>query len=127
MPGSTKKRASSPPASTVSRPTSGGKRRRRLDQRTRTARAEARDAREALLDAALAVCAERGYALAAVEVIAERAGYSKGAIYWHFSGKEELFQALYEERVDRPWRETIALLETAPPETDMAQDANRRF
>jgi AcrR family transcriptional regulator len=102
-------------------------RRRRLDQRTRTARAEGRDGRAALLEAAAEVFARRGYRDASVDEIAERAGYSKGAIYFHFSGKEDLFFALLEERIDRPLREAIKLLEVAPPEDDMAAEANRRF
>jgi AcrR family transcriptional regulator len=102
-------------------------RRRRLDRRTRTARAEGRDGRAALLQAAAEVFAQCGYRDASVDEIAERAGYSKGAIYFHFSGKEGLFFALLEERIDRPMREAIKLLEFAPPEDDMAAEANRRF
>jgi AcrR family transcriptional regulator len=102
-------------------------RRRRLDQRTRTARAEGRDGRAALLQAAMEVFAQRGYRDASVDEIAERAGYSKGAIYFHFSGKDDLFFALLEERIDQPMREAIKLLESAPPEDDMAAEANRHF
>lgn len=101
--------------------------RSRLDQRTRSARAERRDGRVALLEAAAEVFAQRGYRDASVDEIAERAGYSKGAIYFHFSSKEGLFFALLEERIDRPMREAIKLLESAPPEDDMAAEANRRF
>jgi AcrR family transcriptional regulator len=103
------------------------RRRRRLDQRTRRARAERRDGRAALLDAAMDVFAQRGYRDASVDEIAERAGYSKGAIYFHFSGKDDLFFALLEERIDRPLRDAIKLLESAPPQQDMAVEANRRF
>ncbi len=73
------------------------------------------------------VFAERGYRDASVDEIAERAGYSKGAIYFHFSGKNDLFFALLEERVDRPVREAFKLLQSASPEDDMAAEANRRF
>jgi AcrR family transcriptional regulator len=73
------------------------------------------------------VFAEHGYRDASVDEIAERAGYSKGALYWHFSSKDDLFFALLEERIDRPWREAIALLESAPPEHDMAPEASQRF
>src|SRR5580693_6909517 len=100
------------------------KRRRRLDRRTRTARAEGRDGRAALLEAAMEVFARRGYRDASVDEIAERAGYSKGAIYFHFSGKDDLFFALLEDRIDQPMREAIKLLESAPAEDDMAAQAN---
>jgi len=99
----------------------------RLDRRTRAARAEGGDTRGALLDAAAEVFAERGFRDASVDEVARRAGFSKGALYWHFAGKDELFMALLEERVDRPMREMIELLESAPPQQDMGPEASRRF
>jgi AcrR family transcriptional regulator len=99
----------------------------RVDQRTRAARSQGRAARGELLTAALRVFARRGYREAGVEEIAAEAGYSKGALYWHFSGKQELFLALVEERVDAPMRERIALLESAPPELDMSLEATLAF
>ena len=99
----------------------------RIDRRTRTARAEGRDGREALLEAAAEVFALRGYRDSSVDEIAQRAGYSKGAVYWHFASKDDLFLALLEERIDRPTREMIELLESAPPEQDMVPEANQRF
>src|SRR5438270_12903421 len=91
----------------------------RLDRRTRVARAQGRESRAELLTAALRVFAQRGYQQAGVDEIAAAAGYSKGALYWHFSGKEDLLLALVEERIDAPMREMVALLESAPPDQDM--------
>ena len=108
-------------------PTATPHRAARLDRRTRSARAERRDARAALLRAAAAVFSERGFRDASVDDIAHRAGYSKGAIYWHFESKDDLFFALLEERLERPTREMIELLESAPPEQDMGPEASRRF
>ena len=45
-----------------------------------------------ILDAALAVFADRGLAAARLEDIAKRAGLSKGTIYLYFPNKEELFR-----------------------------------
>jgi AcrR family transcriptional regulator len=101
--------------------------RSRLDRRTRAARAEGRRARDDLLAAALRVFARRGYRPAGVDEIAAEAGYSKGALYWHFAGKAELLTALLEERIDAPTRELVALLESAPPERDMSVEASREF
>jgi AcrR family transcriptional regulator len=110
------------------RPRSKGRDRgARRDQRTRAARAEGREARDELLTAALRVFARRGYREAGVEEIAAQAGYSKGALYWHFSGKEELLDALLEERIDAPMRDRFALLASAPPEHDMSVEATRAF
>jgi AcrR family transcriptional regulator len=99
----------------------------RVDRRTRAARNQGREARDELLAAALRVFARRGYRHAGVDEIAAAAGYSKGALYWHFSGKEELLMALLEERVDAPMRELVALLESAPPERDMSEEATQEF
>jgi AcrR family transcriptional regulator len=99
----------------------------RLDGRTRAARAQGRAARDELLDAALQVFATRGYREAGVDEIAAEAGYSKGALYWHFSGKDELLRALLDERIDAPMRERVALLASAPPDQDMSVEAARAF
>jgi AcrR family transcriptional regulator len=99
----------------------------RLDRRTRAARAEGRDTRDELLSASLRVFARRGYRDAGVDEIATEAGYSKGALYWHFSGKEELLAALLEQRIDAPLRDRVALLASAPPERDMSVEATRAF
>ena len=99
----------------------------RLDRRTRAARADGRGARENLLTAALRVFARRGYRDAGVEEIASQAGYSKGALYWHFSGKEQLLAALLDERIDAPLRDRTALLASAPPERDMSIEATKTF
>ncbi len=69
----------------------------------------------------------RGYRDAGVDEIAAEAGYSKGAIYWHFADKEELLSALLEERIDAPTRDRVALLASAPPERDMSVEATREF
>jgi AcrR family transcriptional regulator len=58
--------------------------------------------RQRLLDAAAVVFARRGFAAASVDEIAREAGYSTGAIYWHFKGKDDLFLAMAEEfAIDR--------------------------
>ena len=97
----------------------------RLDRRTRTARAQGRDGREALLATAAEVFAERGFREASMDEIAARAGYSKGAVYWHFPSKDDLFFALVEDRIDKPIRAAAGELEAAPPDRDMAPAANR--
>lgn len=109
------------------RPTKRARAPKRVDRRRRAARAEGRDAREELLSAAAEVISERGFHDASIDAVAERAGYSKGTVYWHFAGKDDLFLALVEDRVDRPAREMIELLGSAPAGQDMAPEASRRF
>lgn len=60
--------------------------------------------REQLLDAAAQVFAERGYRGASVDAIAAAAGVTKGALYWNFKSKSDLFFSLLEERVDQRLR-----------------------
>ena len=52
-----------------------------------------------LLDAALALFVERGYAATRVEAVAERAGVSKGTLFLYFSSKEELFKAVVRQNI----------------------------
>ncbi len=53
--------------------------------------------RAQLVSAAADVFARRGFQTATVEEIAEEAGYSHGAVYSNFAGKEELFLAVFEQ------------------------------
>lgn len=55
--------------------------------------------RRRLLDSAEAVFARSGYHGASVEEIAREAGATSGALYSNFAGKEDLFLALFEERI----------------------------
>ena len=54
--------------------------------------------RSALLDAASEVFAKTGYAKASLEEIAVAAGFTRGAVYHHFSSKEEIFLAVIARR-----------------------------
>jgi AcrR family transcriptional regulator len=53
--------------------------------------------RAALVTAARRLFAERGYAATGREQIVAAAGVTRGALYHHFTGKEELFRAVYEQ------------------------------
>ena len=54
-----------------------------------------KDARpQELLDAAIDLFVERGYAATRLEDVARRAGVSKGTLYLYYENKEELFKAV---------------------------------
>ncbi len=74
-------------------------------KRTQTERSEA--TREALVEAARILFAERGYAGVGTEEIVRAAGVSRGALYHHFDDKRELFAAVY-ERIEVELAERIA-------------------
>jgi AcrR family transcriptional regulator len=53
--------------------------------------------RLALVAAARDLFGERGYTATSIEEVAAHAGVTKGAVYYHFGGKANLFQEVYEE------------------------------
>jgi AcrR family transcriptional regulator len=67
----------------------------RLTQSERRART-----RESLLAAATGVFARRGYHAASLEEVAAEAGLTKGALYYNFASKEELFLAILDQHVE---------------------------
>jgi TetR/AcrR family transcriptional regulator len=52
-----------------------------------------------LLEAALALFVEKGFAATRVEEVASRAGVSKGTLFLYFPSKEELFKAVVRENI----------------------------
>jgi len=61
---------------------------------------EARATRERLVDTALELFSESGYAAVGTEEIVRRAELTRGALYHHFSDKRDLFRAVH-ERVEQ--------------------------
>lgn len=60
--------------------------------------AEAARTRQKILDAAGEVFSRDGVATTTLEQVAQQAGMSRGAIYWHFKGKHDLLQAFIDEQ-----------------------------
>lgn len=65
----------------------------------------AEDTRAAILEAARALFAEQGYVASGIDEIAQRARMTKGAVYHHFTNKQDLFRAvvegLYRDAIER--------------------------
>src|SRR5438094_7823006 len=78
--------------------------RRRSREETRA------ETRRRLIEAATEVFAELGFHGASVEVIAERAGYTRGAFYSNFDGKDDLFLAVYDKRAEAQVEEVSGLM-----------------
>src|SRR5260221_8363640 len=53
--------------------------------------------RAALIEAARGLFGEKGYVDTSNDEVVARAGVTKGALYHHFSGKEELFRVVFEQ------------------------------
>ncbi len=62
---------------------------------------QSRETRRRLIDAASGLFAEHGYRDTSVQAIGERAGISRGSIFWHFGSKEALLWAVVEEAFGR--------------------------
>ena len=72
----------------------------------RRTKAEAEATREALLDAAEDVFLDKGVSRTSLEHIARHAGMTRGAVYWHFKNKADLFHAML-DRVKMPLQQII--------------------
>jgi AcrR family transcriptional regulator len=91
--------------------------------RTRLSRVESKEqTRRRLLEAATRVFRRRGYRGASVEAIAAEAGYTVGALYSNFEGKEDLLLALLEEEIGAITKRVVA----AAAEADDAIEKLRR-
>lgn len=65
----------------------------------RRTKSEAQATRDSLLDAAEQTFCRLGVARTTLDDVARAAGVTRGAVYWHFSGKAELFRAMCERSV----------------------------
>lgn len=72
----------------------------------RRTKEEAQATRNRILDTAEMVFHERGVSRTTLQEIAEAAGVTRGAIYWHFKDKAELFNAMM-ERVTLPLEQSV--------------------
>ena len=70
------------------------------------------DRPQEITEAAFSVFAEKGYAAARVDEVAQRAGVSKGLTYLYFKTKEELFKAVVKSVVVRRVDALIEAVET---------------
>ena len=73
----------------------------------RRTKEDARHTREAILDAAETLFYENGVASTTLSQIAAAADLTRGAIYWHFTNKVELFRAM-QDRARLPQEEFFA-------------------
>ncbi|MBP5698601.1 MAG: TetR/AcrR family transcriptional regulator [Alphaproteobacteria bacterium] len=67
----------------------------------RKCKEDAEKTRQAVLESALDVFTEKGYARTTFDEIAARAGFTKGAVYWYFKNKADLVAALIVEYTQR--------------------------
>jgi AcrR family transcriptional regulator len=81
------------------------------------------DTREKLLRLAARAFGTQGYAATTMRGIADQAGIEAASIYYHFSSKEELLEAVMEHGAESIFVHTRARIEALPP----GADAEQRF
>jgi len=84
----------------------------------RKTKEEAQETRNAILDAAERVFQENGVSHTSLAEIAAAAGVTRGAIYWHFKNKADLFDAMI-QRVFDPMEAKLAELQAHDSENPL--------
>jgi len=83
--------------------------------------------RAQLIDAAATVFARRGFVAASLDEVAEEAGLTKGAVYSNFDGKEDLFQAVIDDRLTEPMRHGAEVIDMSTGTTEEHAMAGARL
>ncbi|HEX3053483.1 MAG TPA: TetR family transcriptional regulator [Aggregatilineaceae bacterium] len=73
----------------------------------RRTKEEAAVTRQTILEAALHIFGSKGYSATRLEDIAEAAGVTRGAVYWHFQNKAQLYNTLVIDMSSRVFEEVI--------------------
>lgn len=99
------------------------------DGETRGKRERRKEARPGeLLDAALDLFVEKGFAATRVEEVAARAGVSKGTLFLYFPSKEDLFKAVVRETIAGRFAEWADFLEGYEGSTaDLVRECLRQW
>jgi AcrR family transcriptional regulator len=94
----------------------------------RLTRAEQRErTRYCLIEAARKVFSRRGYDKASLDEVAEEAGFTKGAVYSNFKGKEDLFLATVDAHFEERLEAIKRVLAEEPDEEGTAHAAGMDF
>lgn len=72
-------------------------------------------ARDAILDTAMGLMAERGFAATSIGAICKATGLTPPTIYWHFGSKDGLLAAVVERSVDGWYRDLEAAMAEGSP------------
>lgn len=98
---------------------------RGLARRTQAERTEATTA--ALVDAARELFARDGYDAISLDAVAARAGVTKGAVYHHFAGKRQLFEAVFSREIEHVTAPLVAAYSRKKDPWDAFKAASTAF
>lgn len=91
-----------------------------MSPRTREQNEEIRKQRkQEILQAAIQVYADKGYAASEMGDIAEQAGLAHGLVFYYFKNKKALFRELYEYMMEESERFTKAYFDRERPDLDL--------
>ncbi len=79
----------------------------------RKTKEEAEKTKDTILKSALKVFLKNGYSKTTLSNIAENAGYTRGAVYWHFKDKSEILEKLISKFHGRFFSEQNNILESS--------------
>lgn len=88
----------------------------------RKTKAEAAETRRHILVAAIDAFYENGVSNTSLDEIARRASVTRGAVYWHFKNKLDIFEALYDELHESLTGSILADLESLDAIDDLSSD-----
>lgn len=94
-------------------------------RRTQAERTEATTA--ALVEAARELFARDGYDAISLDAVAARAGVTKGAVYHHFAGKRQLFEAVFSREIERVTAPLVAAYSRKKDPWDAFKAASAAF
>lgn len=97
----------------------------KVARRTQAERTEATTG--ALVDAARELFARDGYAATSLAAVAARADVTKGAVYHHFEGKQQLFEAVFTREVERMAAPLVAAYSRKKDPWEAFKAASRAF
>ena len=91
---------------------------------------QVQDTRERIIASAALVFGQKGFQRASLDQVASDAGLTKGAIYWHFKSKNDLYFALLDSRFQRDistMREGVAAMMASATQESTAELMARIF
>jgi AcrR family transcriptional regulator len=94
-------------------------------RRTQAERTEATTA--ALVEAARELFARDGYDAISLDAVAARAGVTKGAVYHHFAGKRQLFEAVFSREIEHVTAPLVAAYSRKKDPWDAFKAASAAF
>jgi AcrR family transcriptional regulator len=97
----------------------------KVARRTQAERTEATTT--ALVDAARDLFARDGYDATSLDMVASRATVTKGAVYHHFEGKRQLFEAVFSREIERMTGPLAAAYTRKKDPWDAFKAASRAF